>query len=349
MTQAVSSDLAALRLLGHSSLCWQPEYLAPSAALPTLPLLFWLSETLHPQVTVSLGGHQGVAHLALCQAATRLALDTRCLVQLQGPEPGPFRTARQGYSSERSAPVLAGRDGFAGVATAVLTVHLEQRSTQAIGWMPWLQHLPPRGAAVFYGVGAAEVKMLEQIRPAATRLVSLGSPEVPVLLMLGPDMPPQLSELVGDPEARDSFNGFLMAQAACLQQRAGRRPALEPDPTAPQLVVPQTLDEAKAQIVQLIETQVEDFECLAQHLQDREDAAAQNQAQQHAAWAVEQAEVARQKNIVARLDAGMADLYADTEALRQDLDAATAALVALHNSSSWRLTAPLRWLMRGLR
>ncbi|PCJ07325.1 MAG: hypothetical protein COB16_11620 [Rhodobacteraceae bacterium] len=349
MAQPVSPELAALAALRDCSLCWQPEYLTPSAAVPILPLLFWLSEVLQPQVTVSLGGQEGVAHLALCQAAARLALDTRCLVQLEGPDPVRFHDARQAYSSDRSGPVLVGGDGFSAVSAAVLTVHLGRCPTQAIGWMPWLQHLPPRGAAVFYGAGTAEMERLEPVCPAGGTLLRLGLPDAPVLLALGSDMPKRVTELLGSTELQESFNGFLMGLGARLQQRVCRHLILSPDPTAPLLPVPQNLEEARAQITRLIEMQAEDLDCLAQHLQDQEKLATQRQLQQRAALAVEQAEVARQRNIVARLEAGVADLYVDTEGLRQDVHDSSTTLDALRNSSSWRLTAPLRQLMRMLR
>jgi hypothetical protein len=48
------------------------RYLRPSAALPHLPLLVWLVETLRPRQVLSLGLGDGVAYLAACQAMERL-------------------------------------------------------------------------------------------------------------------------------------------------------------------------------------------------------------------------------------------------------------------------------------
>ena len=61
---------------------WQPAYLERSEWLEHLPFLFWLVEAMQPSGVVTLGTQQGVEHLALCQAVSRLGLDSRChLVQ----------------------------------------------------------------------------------------------------------------------------------------------------------------------------------------------------------------------------------------------------------------------------
>jgi len=349
MIKTVRSELTALVALRNSSLLWQPEFLAQSAAISSLPLLFWLSETLRPQITVSLGGQQGVAHLALCQAATRLGLEGRCLVQLDGPEAERFRRVRQDRFATRSAPVLPGRDGFLGAESALLTVNLGDGQQKNLGWMPWLQHLPPRGAAVFYGAEAAGTRILEPMIPAGALVLPLGCPKGPISLVLGADRPKSLAELAESAEAQDGLNGFLAHQEQYLQQSLERQALGGPDPTALRLPEPQTLEDAKEQIARLIDQQAEDLDCLAQHLQAQDEAAAQQQWQQEVALAVEQAEVARQRNIVARLEAGIAGIHAQTENSRQEVRDMSLALQELRDSSSWRLTAPLRRVMRRIR
>ncbi|PWJ12935.1 hypothetical protein [Jannaschia seohaensis] len=60
---------------------WRPKYVADSAFLDHLPVLFWLMGDLRPQNVVTLGGGadgSAVAHLALCQSVERLGLDADC-------------------------------------------------------------------------------------------------------------------------------------------------------------------------------------------------------------------------------------------------------------------------------
>lgn len=64
--------------LAQGSMFWQPSYLERSAWLEHLPFLFWLVEAIQPRQTVTLGMHQGVAHFGVCQAVSRLHLDTGC-------------------------------------------------------------------------------------------------------------------------------------------------------------------------------------------------------------------------------------------------------------------------------
>ncbi|MGP9771758.1 MULTISPECIES: hypothetical protein [unclassified Halomonas] len=67
----------SINTLAQGSMFWQPDYREPSSWLEHLPFLFWLVEALRPQQVVGLGVDD-VAHFAVCQAASRLRLGTRC-------------------------------------------------------------------------------------------------------------------------------------------------------------------------------------------------------------------------------------------------------------------------------
>ncbi|MCW4151720.1 hypothetical protein OM427_19575 [Halomonas sp. 18H] len=72
----------SINTLAQGSMFWQPAYLERSEWLEHLPFLFWIMEAMQPRGVVTLGTQQGVEHLALCQAVSRLGLDSRChLVQ----------------------------------------------------------------------------------------------------------------------------------------------------------------------------------------------------------------------------------------------------------------------------
>lgn len=65
--------------LSSRALFWRPRYLVDSDMLEHLPYLFWLLETLRPARAVQIGLGDGLAYLALCQAAEKLGGDTVCL------------------------------------------------------------------------------------------------------------------------------------------------------------------------------------------------------------------------------------------------------------------------------
>ncbi|MES3674769.1 hypothetical protein QC589_02305 [Halomonas elongata] len=70
----------SINTLAQGSMFWQPSYLEHSEWLEHLPFLFWLVEAIQPRGVVTLGTQQGVEHLAVCQAVSRLGLDSRCHV-----------------------------------------------------------------------------------------------------------------------------------------------------------------------------------------------------------------------------------------------------------------------------
>jgi GT2 family glycosyltransferase len=57
---------------------WSPEYIEQSAWLDHGPFAFWLIEALKPRAFVELGTHGGYSYFAFCQAVKKLELATRC-------------------------------------------------------------------------------------------------------------------------------------------------------------------------------------------------------------------------------------------------------------------------------
>lgn len=57
----------------------RPLYLEKSSWLERVPLAFWLTETLQPQLFVELGSQTGTSYFAFCQAIERLEPDARCV------------------------------------------------------------------------------------------------------------------------------------------------------------------------------------------------------------------------------------------------------------------------------
>jgi glycosyltransferase involved in cell wall biosynthesis len=59
---------------------WTPEYISKetSAWLEHAPFAFWLTEMLRPRVFVELGTHRGFSYFVFCEAVQRLRLPTQC-------------------------------------------------------------------------------------------------------------------------------------------------------------------------------------------------------------------------------------------------------------------------------
>ncbi len=73
-----SSSLDLLSPLASRALFWRARYMAESPVLPHLPLLFWVVESLRPNVAITLGVSDAVPHFATCQAVEKLGLDGLC-------------------------------------------------------------------------------------------------------------------------------------------------------------------------------------------------------------------------------------------------------------------------------
>lgn len=74
-TPASVEQVPAIGLLAQGAVFWKPEYVAPSAWIEQIPLVFWLVEALRPASVVTIGVGSGVQHLAACQAIERLRID----------------------------------------------------------------------------------------------------------------------------------------------------------------------------------------------------------------------------------------------------------------------------------
>lgn len=57
---------------------WAPQYVEQSAWLDHAPFGFWLIDAIRPDVVAELGTHNGYSYFAFCQAVKALGLGTRC-------------------------------------------------------------------------------------------------------------------------------------------------------------------------------------------------------------------------------------------------------------------------------
>lgn len=74
--QHVGFDL--LSPMTSRALFWRARYVADSPALQHIPLIFWVTEALRPNVVVTLGIRDAVPYFAACQAVEKLGLDSLC-------------------------------------------------------------------------------------------------------------------------------------------------------------------------------------------------------------------------------------------------------------------------------
>jgi len=119
--------------LSSRTLFWRPRFLRDSPALQHVPFLFWLTDTLRPASFVTLGGGDGVAHFALCQAVDKLDLDSR------GYGFGPW----------------AGAGAGAGVPA-----DLRAHNDEAYPDLSLLSDLDPAAAAATFARGTADLILL---------------------------------------------------------------------------------------------------------------------------------------------------------------------------------------------
>ena len=69
----------SLNTLAQGSMFWQPDFRRASPWLEHSPFLFWLVEALRPRQCVGLG-IDAMSHFTLCQAVSRLRLDSHCFL-----------------------------------------------------------------------------------------------------------------------------------------------------------------------------------------------------------------------------------------------------------------------------
>ncbi|MEZ0470946.1 hypothetical protein [Luteimonas salinilitoris] len=61
------------------SVFWHPGYLDDPDLAEHVPFVFWLVEAIRPGLVVAIGAECGTSYFACCQAIQRLAMDARCL------------------------------------------------------------------------------------------------------------------------------------------------------------------------------------------------------------------------------------------------------------------------------
>ncbi|MDQ7733387.1 hypothetical protein QT231_11815 [Halomonas sp. SpR1] len=164
-----SKDLGikpSINTLAQGSMFWQPDYREASPWLEHLPFLFWLVEALRPQQAVGLGV-DSVAHFAVCQAASRLRLGTRCFM-VGGHEAAEGKQdaeAIRAYAADQFATIsqwleatpTRAIDQFNDGSVDLLLLHVEADDNNVDYLLDrWLSKLSSQGVVVVPGVSRRE-------------------------------------------------------------------------------------------------------------------------------------------------------------------------------------------------
>ncbi|MCE7520557.1 hypothetical protein LZG37_20670 [Halomonas titanicae] len=166
-----TQDLAikpSINTLAQGSMFWQPDYREASPWLEHLPFLFWLVEALRPQQAVGLGV-ESVAHFAVCQAASRLRLGTRCfMVGVQHEEDAASKQdaeAIRAYAADHFSTIsqwleatsTRAIDQFDEGSVDLLLLHVEADDNSVDYLLDrWLSKLSTQGVVVVPGVARRE-------------------------------------------------------------------------------------------------------------------------------------------------------------------------------------------------
>tara|TARA_R110001606_G_scaffold6232_4_gene27994 strand:- start:12874 stop:14874 length:2001 start_codon:yes stop_codon:yes gene_type:complete len=217
-----TQDLAikpSINTLAQGSMFWQPDYREASPWLEHLPFLFWLVEALRPQQAVGLGV-ESVAHFAVCQAASRLRLGTRCFMVGVHEEDAASKQdaeAIRAYAADHFSTIsqwleatpIRAIDQFDEGSIDLLLLHVEADDNSVDYLLDrWLSKLSTQGVVVVPGVARREpgclvFRAFETLKARYPHFVfhhagGLG------IIAVGNNLPPLLKNLLGALESAAS-------------------------------------------------------------------------------------------------------------------------------------------------
>lgn len=198
---------------------WQPDYREASPWLEHLPFLFWLVEALRPQQAVGLGV-ESVAHFAVCQAASRLRLGTRCFmvgVHEEGAECKQNAEAIRAYATDHFSTIsqwleatpIRVIDQFDEGSVDLLLLHVEADDNSVDYLLDrWLSKLSTQGVVVVPGVARREpgclvFRAFETLKARYPHFVFHHAGGVGIIAV-GNNLPPLLKNLLSSLESAAS-------------------------------------------------------------------------------------------------------------------------------------------------
>ena len=334
-----------------------------------IPFAFWMIKCLRPRLLVELGTHRGNSYCAFCQAIASLQLDTKAFAidtwegDLHiGREQGVLEDLKEhhdrlygSFSSLMQMQFDEARGFFAPETVDLL--HIDGTHTyEAVrkDFENWLPTLSSRGVVLFHDTNVRQEHygVWQLWREVSTQYPSFEFTHSHGLGMLcvGTDLPDpirSLDEISADPDlashARELF--AVHGEALILQVLAAAKRV--------------SLTNAQNEIVELtakLETRDSEATTWGAKLAAQAAIATElkaNLATRDAETTTLGAKLAAQEAMATELKAKLATRDAETTMLEEKLAAqeamAEARLAGIYASRSWRITAPLRAISRGLR
>ncbi|HSM01043.1 MAG TPA: glycoside hydrolase family 99-like domain-containing protein [Acidimicrobiia bacterium] len=316
-----------------------PEKLVDSAWHPHAPFAFWVIDVHRPRTLVELGTYQGFSYLAFCQAVDRLDTGTRCYAidHWSGDEYGGF------YGQEVFQELSAYHDGRYGSFSELVpstfddaAPHFDDGSIDLLhidgahglsdvksDFERWLPKMSDRGVVLFHDINVHRdgfgVHVLWEELKADHPHFDFDHGHGLGVLGVGPKAADTLGDLFAAQadeeralEIRRAFSrlGFAVADLARLESGVA------------QLEV--TDGRTTEELVRDLETSQRELEVTSSRLAGLQTRAAQDRSAVTA--------------LTTELDGARARIHALSE-----------EIAALRSSTSWKVTAPLRWTMSGLR
>ena len=363
---------------------WTPERKAPSAWTEHVPFAFWLVDVLHPSTIVELGTHNGVSYSAMCQAVKSLRLPTRCYAvdTWKGDEHAGFypeeiyRDFATFHDQHYSAFSRLVRSTF-----DEALAHFEERSIDLLhidglhtynavahDFQSWLPKLSPNAVILFHDTNVREknfgvFRLWNEIAAGRLHFTFLHGHGLGVL-GLGRNYPNTLRSFFDADE-----NNHLVSSVREVFASLGNSASQLYERT----VLDQTLAERKVKIAaldQALDKWNRELGELRNALTERDiniavldrmlverdakiAALDQAMAERDTNLAVLDRTLVEREAKIAVLDRALADRESKLGALQNALserDTNIASLEstvsALRKSTSWRITAPLRWTKR---
>jgi hypothetical protein len=372
-----AADLAALAdSLGiDEEIDWLPVHLAPSAWLEHVPFAFWLVKALRPSCIVELGTHWGVSYGAFCQAVERLGLDTRAYAVDSwrgdahaghyGEEVfaavSALNAARwSGFSTLIRAEFDAARAQFA--AGEIELLHIDGLHTYeavANDFHTWRDAVSPRrGVVLFHDTN---VRMRDFGVWRLWRELAEAHPHFEFhhghglgVLGLGDDLPAPLAALFeaqAQPERAARLRALFAARGAAVRHRQALAEA-ETNLRDGGAALDSARAEADAARAEADTARAEADAARAEADVARAEAAslrlraARLEAALELRGAGAPAAAPGGDIVTAARVAALQALYAERDALREQFDLLRRQLDAVLASASWRVTAPMRAVVR---
>jgi hypothetical protein len=315
-----------------------------------IPFAFVLADLLAPRNFVELGAHKGDSYFAFCQAVSRLGLPTRCFavdswegdVHTSAYAETVFTEFKQWHDARYAAfstPLRMTFDEAAGKFDngSIDLLHIDGTHTyDAVkhDFETWLPKMSSRGVVLFHDVAVRRDEFgvwklwdeVSQSRPhfAFRHGNGLG------VLATGSELPPRFSAFL---ELAQAMPDAVRALFEAFGQRIARGAA--------------TTSQA-ARIAQLEKTQAELFNDLDSFRTELD-----NLAKTHATLIgqrdTQDAYIMTQQHALETLQRELMTTQIQLAARQADLAGKQGELAAVYASTSWKITGPMRRLMRLLR